>query len=427
MRFAFKHGLLFLVFCLSFSTAFAALTLVEKISTPANTNSVEIALSQSVDYHYFYLTSPDRLVIDFKKTEPITIQLPAFSTIPVIKHVRVATYSTDTQRVVFELAKSVKASFNLTQPSSSDWRLLIQFPLTKPVAKPEKIYADLKKDLKQDETAVIDDVDHIDRAEQSSSLKINATTKTADMRKSHCISIVIDPGHGGHDPGAVGRHGTKEKNVTLAISKYLNTLINNTPGMCAYLTRSSDVFVSLRGRLSIARKKTADLFIAIHADNFNNTTARGATVFALSQHGATNEAARWLAHNENVDNFLEIGDLKDNDKDLQSVLMDISQNETINRSLILGKDVLTNLDAVSKLHHTIVEQAGFVVLKAPDIPSILVETGFLSNDYEEKLLSQPEYQQKIARAIYNGVMEYSKQYLDANFQSSKSNIAKGKA
>lgn len=236
------------------------------------------------------------------------------------------------------------------------------------------------------------------------------TIKTADSHKTHCINVVIDPGHGGHDSGAVGKHGVQEKNVTLAISKDLRDLINQTSGMCAYLTRSTDTFISLRGRLDLARKKQADIFIAIHADAFNNTTARGATVFALSQRGATGEAARWIAHHENVSDFLEIGDAEDADKDLQSILMDISQNETINRSLILGKDILLNLDDVSKLHHTIVEQAGFVVLKSPDIPSVLVETGFVSNAYEEKELTQSAYQKKIATAIYDGVIEYFQQY-----------------
>lgn len=224
------------------------------------------------------------------------------------------------------------------------------------------------------------------------------------------MHVVIDPGHGGSDPGAISQHGVKEKNVTLAISTYLADLINHTPGMCAYLTRSDDTFVSLRGRIDFARKKSADVFIAIHADMFKNKEARGATVFALSPRGATSEAARWIAHNENASLFLEVGELDGKDKDLQSILMDISQNETINRSLNLGKDVLTHLDNFSKLHHVIVEQAGFVVLKSPDIPSILIETGFLSNAYEEKQLAQSDYQKKMALAIYRGILKYAQQY-----------------
>jgi len=185
------------------------------------------------------------------------------------------------------------------------------------------------------------------------------------------------------------------------------------------MTRNADYFVSLRGRIDIARKKSADLFVAIHADIFSNTSARGATVFALSHHGATSEAARWIAHNENISDLLDIGETADKDKDLHSILMDISQNETINRSLILGKDVLLQLDDVSKLHHIIVEQAGFVVLKSPDIPSILVETGFLSNQYEEAQLSQSTYQKKIALAIYRGIMKYSQQYASTDAKAKR--------
>lgn len=244
---------------------------------------------------------------------------------------------------------------------------------------------------------------------KSSSLSAQ-TIKTAEAHTVKCINVVIDPGHGGHDSGAVSKHGIKEKNVTLAISLDLRDLINRTPGMCAYLTRSTDVFISLRGRIDMARKRQADIFVAIHADAFNNTTARGATVFALSQRGATGEAARWIAHHENISDLLEIGETEDSNKDLQSILMDISQNETINRSLILGKDILLHLDNVSKLHHIIVEQAGFTVLKSPDIPSVLVETGFLSNDYEEKELMRSTYQMKIAGAIYAGLIDYFRQY-----------------
>jgi len=314
---------------------------------------------------------------------------------PWIQQVRVAFRTPQTQRMVFEFTEAVKAKVTLLHtPNTATWKLSID------IQPPFSFREDVKEEIKSFEQEV------------AGIQKPAAVTQTANAHSanSHCVSVVIDPGHGGHDSGAVGLHGTQEKNVVLAISKYLNDLINKTPGMCAHMTRNDDTFVSLRGRINFARRKSADIFIAIHADMFNNTTAHGATVFALSQHGATSEAARWIAHNENVSDFLEIGEAANKDKDLQSVLMDISQNETINRSLILGKDVLHQLDAISKLHHTIVEQAGFVVLKSPDIPSILVETGFLSNKDEESQLTQSAYQKKIALAIYHGLMKYAEQY-----------------
>jgi N-acetylmuramoyl-L-alanine amidase len=396
MKFAFKKFFLFLILSLISSVMCATPANIERISTSSTGDKlqVEVILSQAVKYHYFLLTTPDRLVVDFDDTTPMAIPLPNLSGTPWIRQFRAASNTPKKQRIVFELTEPIKATLTLTPiAKTKDWRLNIE--------------------LQPSSTTIIKTATSpahpLDLAPMPSA---KATTKTADAYRgtTDCVSIVIDPGHGGSDPGAIGLHLTKEKNVTLAISRYLSDMINHTPGMCAYMTRSEDYFVSLRGRLDLARKKSADIFISIHADMFKNTSARGATVFALSQRGATSEAARWIAHSENVSNLLDIGETAEKDKDLQSILMDISQNETINRSLILGKDVLINLDEVSKLHHTIVEQAGFVVLKSPDIPSILVETGFLSNVYEEAQLSQSAYQKKIATAIYRGIIKYSEQY-----------------
>ncbi len=371
-----------------------AATVVNSFSvTTKNNVIIDINLSQSVHYHSFTLSNPQRLVIDLNDTQPIHATLPDLSTTPWIKQIRIAPRSQESQRIAIEFTEDIKHTVTLLPPSSdnANWRLHLD---VQPASTTQA------NNTSKNKTAT------------TPIKSLPTTVKTADAHSANtrCIKIVIDPGHGGHDPGAISAHGTKEKNVTLAISKYLADLINHSPGMCAYLTRNDDQFISLRGRINFARKQSADLFVAIHADMFKNQTARGATVFALSQRGATSEAARWVAHNENVDDFLEVGESNSNDKDLQSILMDISQNETINRSLILGKYVLVNLDNVTKVHHTIVEQAGFVVLKSPDIPSILVETGFLSNAYEEQELAQSSYQKKIALAIYRGIMEYAQEY-----------------
>lgn len=408
MKFAFKQFFLFLVL---FSASFLMLATSANIKETSMSSDVdnlhlEIPFSEAVKYHYFFLPSPDRLVLDVDTIKPIAVPSLDLAKTPWIHQIRVAFRTPETQRIVFEFTEKINAKVTLLHaPKSTAWKLSID--LQPPFS--------FRKDVREEAKSFEQEVTAIS--------KPTPITKTADAHfaTTHCVNVIIDPGHGGHDSGAVGLHGTQEKNVVLAISKYLNDLISHTPGMCAYMTRYDDTFVSLRGRINFARKKSADIFIAIHADMFNNTTAHGATVFALSQHGATSEAARWIAHNENVSDFLEIGETPDKDKDLQSVLMDISQNETINRSLILGKDVLQQLDNISKLHHTIVEQAGFVVLKSPDIPSILVETGFLSNKYEEGQLTQSAYQKKIALAIYRGLMKYAENYSLLN-SSSKNKV-----
>lgn len=222
--------------------------------------------------------------------------------------------------------------------------------------------------------------------------------------------IVIDPGHGGKDPGAIGAKGTREKDVVLAIGKKLADLINQQPNMHAVLTRQGDYFVPLRKRMLLARKGKADLFVSIHADSYFGMKLSGVSVYALSRKGATSEAAKWLANREN---FSELGGApwQDvNNKNLRSVLMDLSQTATITDSLRLGHSLLDSLDSITRLHYTRVEQAPFVVLKSPDIPSVLVETGFISNQQEEKRLRDQQYQNKMALALLKGIQTYVKNY-----------------
>ncbi len=217
------------------------------------------------------------------------------------------------------------------------------------------------------------------------------------------IVVAIDAGHGGEDPGAKGPGGLYEKNVTLAIAKELAQLINKTPGYSAFLTRTGDYFISLRGRTQIARNKSADLFVSIHADAFNDKSAQGASVFALSQRGATSETARWLEKQENDADLVGGVNLADKDPMLQGVLLDLSMTSTIANSLDMGDDVLGQIGKITRLHRGYVEQAGFVVLKNPDIPSLLVETGFITNAQEAKNLSDPAYRSRMARAVFTGI------------------------
>jgi N-acetylmuramoyl-L-alanine amidase len=220
------------------------------------------------------------------------------------------------------------------------------------------------------------------------------------------IVVAVDPGHGGEDPGAVGPRGTYEKNVTLAIAKRLVALLNAEPSMRAMLTRDDDYFVPLNVRVQKARRVQADLFISIHADAFTTPTARGSSVFALSEHGATSAAARWLAQRENEADLIGGVNLDSKDRFLARTLLDLSQTAQINDSLRVGRSVLDGIGAVNSLHKGSVEQAGFAVLKAPDIPSILVETAFISNPDEELKLKSDKYQQKFAGSIFSGVKRY---------------------
>jgi N-acetylmuramoyl-L-alanine amidase len=220
------------------------------------------------------------------------------------------------------------------------------------------------------------------------------------------IVIAIDAGHGGDDPGAIGARGSREKEITLAIARRLERLVRTEPGMRAVLTRSNDRFVPLRQRTQIARRHKADLFVSIHADAFNDPRARGSSVFVLSDRGATSEAARWLAERENAADLVGGVKLEDKDDVLASVLLDLSQTGTRQASLNVAGNVYDELGKLGEVHGSQVQQAGFVVLKSPDIPSMLVETAFISNPDEENRLTNPAHQELIAQAMLRGIREY---------------------
>jgi N-acetylmuramoyl-L-alanine amidase len=220
------------------------------------------------------------------------------------------------------------------------------------------------------------------------------------------ITVALDPGHGGEDPGAIGRRGTYEKHVALAIARKLKTMLDAEPGMRAMLTRDDDYFVPLAARVQKARRVQADLFVSIHADAFKTPTARGSSVFALSEHGATSAAAKWLAQKENAADLIGGINLNVGDPVLARTLLDLSQTAQINDSLKVGRHVLEGMGAVNTLHKPVVEQAGFAVLKAPDIPSILVETAFISNPDEELKLRSDRHQARFAESMRDGIRRY---------------------
>jgi N-acetylmuramoyl-L-alanine amidase len=229
---------------------------------------------------------------------------------------------------------------------------------------------------------------------------------TARPKVARLATIVIDPGHGGEDPGARGRLGSREKDVTLVIAQRLKALIDAEPDMRAVLTRDGDFYVPLQTRVDKARRVKADLFVSVHADAFIKPHARGSSVFALSERRATSEAARWLAKKENEADLVGGVNIDIKDRYLAQTLLDLSQTATIDHSVRLGTAVLGELGNVNTLHKARVEQASFAVLKSPDVPSILVETAFISNPEEEKRLNDEAYQDKLARAILAGIKRY---------------------
>jgi N-acetylmuramoyl-L-alanine amidase len=241
----------------------------------------------------------------------------------------------------------------------------------------------------------------------------------ANKQDPRLITIAVDAGHGGEDPGARGANGTYEKDITLAIAKKLKEQIDAESNMRGVLTRDGDYFIPLHGRVVKARKLQADLFVSIHADAFVKHDARGSSVFALSERGATSASARYLAKKENESDLIGGVSLDDKDPYLAKTLLDLSQTAAINDSLKLGKAVLGHLGSINTLHKHAVEQAGFAVLKSPDIPSILVETAFISNPEEERKLNNEEYQDKLAGAVLSGI----KKYFASNPALAKSKIA----
>ena len=228
----------------------------------------------------------------------------------------------------------------------------------------------------------------------------------AGPKMARLATIVIDPGHGGEDPGAVGRLGSREKDITLTIARRLKALVDTEPEMRALLTRDADYYLPLHLRVEKARRVKADLFVSIHADAFVRPHARGSSVFALSERRATSEAARWLAKRENDADLIGGVNLDVKDRYLAQTLLDLSQTATIDHSLKLGASVLGELGQVNTLHKAQVEQASFAVLRAPDVPSILVETAFISNPEEERRLNDEDYQERLARAILGGIKRY---------------------
>ncbi len=433
-----KRSLLGALICL-FGTAAASASELRELHLLDGPDSTRAVLDLDTESHYqmFTLANPDRLVIDISGAHRASgLQLDAGK--GVVKGVRTGPQNGGL-RVVIDLTAPVSPkSFGLAPSEGYGYRLILDLFRTDAAAAQAGVPA----------PAPVETVATIEPAPttQSASMAVVPGQKgsTASVLKNQPVAplarpasdavaqvtiapppqslsdklqltnkqivVAVDAGHGGEDPGARGPGGLQEKEVTLAIAKRLAARINSQPGMRAVLTRDGDYYVGLRERTVKARQAQADLFVSIHCNANPNHSTRGTAVYVLSDHGASSEQARWLANSENSADMVGGVKLHDKDADLAAVLIDISQSATMDASFDLGTRMLSSLGRVNPLNTASVQQAGFMVLKSPDIPSVLVETAFISNPTEERLLGSDEYQDKLAGSIYDGVRGYFSRY-----------------
>jgi N-acetylmuramoyl-L-alanine amidase len=330
---------------------------------------VVLDLSGSAQHSLQVLRNPDRLVLDVSGAKLAPGVRSASTGAGAVKHVRMARRTSGELRVVLDLTRPIQAKSFLAAPNKRyGYRLVI--------------------DLGQS---------------QSVETPVKAEHAPPDARD---LVVAIDAGHGGEDPGAIGMNGTREKDVVLAIARELALKINAEPGMKAVLTRNDDYFVPLRDRMRRARAQQADLFVSVHADSIRDRRVDGSSVYILSQRGATDEASRWLAERENASDLIGGVSLDDKDDVLASVLLDLSQSASLSASQVAAERVLRQLNRVGEVRKPLVQQARFMVLKSPDIPSMLVETAYISNPQEEQRLRAQPHQAKLAAAIHQGVHDY---------------------
>ena len=383
---------------------------------------------------HFVVKDPDRLVVDVEGID-LNATLKGLvakiqSNDPYIKQVRVGQNRPNVVRLVFDLKAEIKPQVFALSPVGEYKNRLI-FDLY-PVEPPDLIAAMIEKgdwSTLPGADPIAPLIESLPGSKLPPELKVipremplarnggAGSKETLREPRDHVrveppasikrlITIALDPGHGGEDPGAIGRGGSREKDVVLAIAHRLKAKIEAQPNMRVMLTRDADFFVPLHMRVQKARKVQADLFVSIHADAFVESTARGSSVFVLSEKGATSTAARWLANKENSADLIGGVNINSQDRQLASVLLDLSTTAQISDSMKLGRAVLGEIGGINKLHKGAVEQAGFAVLKAPDIPSILIETAFISNPEEEAKLTDDAYQEQLANAVMKGILSY---------------------
>ena len=374
-----------LLFALFLVASAQAEVLSSRIWPAKDYTRLTLESKEPIDYKIFILKDPERLVIDLETNEisPALAELngKVAADDPYIQGLRVARNRPGVVRLVLDLKGEVKPQI-FTLPPIADYG--------------HRLVLDIHPLVAVDPLAVL-----IEETQQRP-----VPVEPAKPGVARIATIVIDAGHGGEDPGAIGRRGSREKDITLMIAKRLKALVDAEPNMRALLTRDGDYFLPLNSRVEKARKVRADLFVSIHADAFTRPNVRGSSVFALSDKRATSELARALAKKENESDLIGGVALASKEDHVRRTIMDLSQSATIDYSLRLGSSVLKQLGGVNELHKPRVEQASFAVLTAHDVPSILVETAFISNPQEEKRLNDRAYQDKLARAILEGIREY---------------------
>jgi len=373
--------------------------LAVRVWPAADYTRVTIELGAPLKFTHFTVKDPERLVVDLEGIEFNGVLDSLSDKIdpedPNIKLLRAGRFKPGVVRLVMELKNEVRPQvFELPPVGNYGHRLVLD---VYPLEPPDPLMQLLQKNEPNDVPEKQRDSGDIAKADGK---------RSGRPVVDRLVTITLDPGHGGEDPGAVGRGGSYEKNVTLAIAKRLKSKIEAEPSMRAVLTRDTDFFVPLHMRVQKARRIRSDLFVSIHADAFVRPDANGSSVFALSENGASSSAARYLAQKENEADLIGGVNIDVKDPVLARTLLDLSQTATISDSLKLGKEVLTELGGINRLHKASVEQAGFAVLKAPDIPSILIETAFISNPDEERRLNDDAYQDKMAEAIMAGIRKY---------------------
>ncbi|MFI4962240.1 MAG: N-acetylmuramoyl-L-alanine amidase [Legionellales bacterium] len=408
-----KAWCLCVLLCLSSLMATAGQLRAITVVGQGDKTALNIEINGAFTHTLFVLNKPYRIVMDLKGTSLGTNLNQLHLNTPLIQHIRSGKPGSETLRLVVDVSQALHVHSSLWKEQGRIKGITLELdPVSKgttPVLAQAKTPAPIKarpipiKSTRNVPVPVKKEPIQAYTPVPISNTPIRAQyTPSASLRD---VVVVLDAGHGGKDPGARGPHRSQEKEVVLAITLKLKRLIDKQPGMRAVLTRSGDYYVGLRNRLDIARKYNGDIFVSIHADAFNNPNSHGASVFALSQSGATSEAARWIAEKENYSELggVNLGDLDDQNGIVRSVLIDLSQTSTINSSVQMGGQVLTQLNGFTLLHNNKVEQARFMVLKSPDIPSILVETGFISNPREERNLTSYAYQLRLSQAIFQGI------------------------
>ena len=410
-RIVLKSGATLFLSLLSVRFAQAAQIAAVRVWPANDYTRVTLETDSKLKSSHFLVTDPNRLVVDIEGVELDAKLKSLVAKIqpndPYIAQVRVGQNRPGVVRLVFDLKADIQPQVFTLAPVG-EYRHRLVFDLYP--ANPVDPIAEL---LKRPRPAPLPESPATDTPSNPVTAKADPPADEP-LPMTRMVTIALDPGHGGEDPGAVGRGGHFEKNVVLAIAHRLKARLEQQPNTRVMLTRDGDYFVPLQVRVQKARKVQADLFVSIHADAFIEPTARGSSVFALSEKGASSTAARWLANKENAADLIGGVNIRGKNQQLASVLLDLSTTAQINDSLKLAKNVLGEIGNINRLHKPQVEQAGFAVLKAPDIPSILVETAFISNPEEEAKLTDEHYQEQMAEALARGIRKYLQKHPTLN-------------